>query len=232
MLAFPPLIAAQFVARPNRYLIIVERGGHRFEAACRDPGRLGWLLRPGVPLRLRAAAHEGRRTGFDVVLARLGRGWVSLVPTLANRLFADALGRGAAPGLRGARVVRSEPARGASRFDFLLRHRGRDVLAEIKSVGLVERGRALFPDAPTVRGTRHLRELARHARSGEKALLAFVVQRADAVAVSPHVAIDPEFAAALGDARRAGVRLLGFASRVDTRGAVIVGGIPVVLPRW
>jgi sugar fermentation stimulation protein A len=231
MVPFPALVAARFVARPNRYLIVAESDGRPFEAACRDPGRLGWLLRPGVALRLRAAAHEGRRTAFDVVLARQGRVWVSLIPTLANRLFADALERGAAPGLRGARVVRTEPVRGASRFDFLLRHRGREVLAEIKSVGLVERGRALFPDAPTSRGTRHLRELACHARSGGQALLAFVVQRPDVVAVSPHTVIDPEFAAALADARRAGVQLLGFASRVDTRGAAIVRGIPVVLPQ-
>jgi sugar fermentation stimulation protein A len=230
MLAFPALVAARFVARPNRYLMLAESGGRTFEAACRDPGRLGWLLRPGLELRLRAAGHEGRRTAFDVVLARQGRVWVSLVPTLANRLFADALERGAAPGLRGARVVRSEPARGKSRFDFLVRHRGRDVLAEIKSVGLVEQGRGLFPDAPTARGTRHLRELALHARSGGDALLAFVVQRPDVSAVSPHAAIDPEFAAALAEARRTGVRLLGFASRVDTRGAAIVRAIPVVLP--
>jgi sugar fermentation stimulation protein A len=164
-----------------------------------------------------------------VVLVRKGKVWVSLVPTLANRLFADALARRAAPGLRGARVVRAEPRHGEGRFDFLLRHRGRDVLAEVKSIGLVEGGRALFPDAPTARGTRHLRALAAHARSGGAALLAFVVQRPDARAVSPHVLVDPEFTAALADARRAGVRLLGFACRMDTRGALITGGLPVVL---
>jgi len=231
MLAFPPLLAARFVARPNRYLIVAAQDGRHVEAACRDPGRLGWLLEPGVALRLRPAAHPGRRTAFDVVLARQGRVWVSLVPTLANALFADALAGGAAPGLAGARIVRAEPTFGESRFDFLLRHRGRDLLAEVKSIGLVEGGRALFPDAPTARGVRHLRELARHARAGGRALLVFVVQRDDAHVVSPHVAVDPEFAAALGDARRAGVRLLAFRSRVDTRGARITGALPVVLPR-
>jgi sugar fermentation stimulation protein A len=177
------------------------------------------------------AAHPARRTGFDVVLARAGDAWVSLLPTLAERLFEDALARGTASGLRGARVIRREAVHGRSRFDFQLRHRGRAVLAEVKSVGLVENGQALFPDAPTERGARHLRELAAHALSGGSALLAFVVQRADAHVVAPHLTRDPEFARALKHAREAGVRLLGYSARVDTRGAVIVGRLPVVLPR-
>jgi sugar fermentation stimulation protein A len=156
---------------------------------------------------------------------------VSLVPTLANRLFEHAIARGTVPGLRGAQVIRREVAHGRSRFDFLLRHRGRPVLVEVKSVGLVERGRALFPDAPTARGARHLRELAAHARRGGAALLAFVVQRPDAVSVHPHRHLDPAFAEALVEARRAGVRLLGLACRLDTRRARIVGRLPVVPPR-
>jgi sugar fermentation stimulation protein A len=231
VLRFPPLLAATFVSRPNRYLVVAESGGQRLEAACRDPGRLDWLLRPGLPLRLRPAAHPGRRTAYDVVLARAGAGWVSLVPTLAERLFEDALARGTAPGLRGARVIRRQPVHGRNRFDFRLRHRGRSVLAEVKSVGFVEDGRALFPDAPTARGARHLRDLATHARSGGSSLLAFVVQRADARAVSPHEGRDPDLARALVDAREAGVRLLGYSCRIDPRGALIVGRLPVVLPR-
>ena len=231
MLPFPPLLEATFVSRPNRYLIVARRKGRLIEAACRDPGRLNWLLRSGLPLRLRPATTEGRRTAFDVVLARGDGVWVSLVPTLANRLFEDAVARGRAPGLAGARVLRREHAHGGSRFDFLLQARGRPVLAEVKSVGLVERGRALFPDAPTARGARHVRELGAHARAGGSALLAFVVQRNDAHSVAPHADLDPDFTEALVDARRAGVRLLGFRSRVDEHGAAIVGRLPVVLPR-
>jgi sugar fermentation stimulation protein A len=153
------------------------------------------------------------------------------VPTLAERLFEDALRQGTAEGLHGARVIRRESVLGRSRFDFQLQYRGRRVLAEVKSVGLVEDGHALFPDAPTERGVRHLRELAAHARSGEAALLAFVVQRGDARAVAPHHVRDPDFAGALLEARAAGVRLLAYSCRVDTRGAAIVGRLPVVFPR-
>jgi sugar fermentation stimulation protein A len=231
VLAFPPLLEASFVSRPYRYLIVARREERLIEAACRDPGRLDWLLRPGVPLRLRPASREGRRTAYDVVLARAGAAWVSLVPTLANQLFEDALARGAAPGLTRTRVLRREHAHGRSRFDFLLHSRGRPTLAEVKSVGLVEDGRALFPDAPTARGTRHLRELRDHARAGGSALLAFVVQRGDAEEVAPHAELDPEFTQALREARRAGVRVLAFKSRVNERGAAIVGRLPVRMPR-
>jgi sugar fermentation stimulation protein A len=231
MFTFPPLIDATFVSRPNRYLIVARRKGRLIEAACRDPGRLDWLLRSGMPLRLRPATTEGRRTAFDVVLARAEGIWVSLVPTLANRLFEDAITGGRVPGLARARILQREHAHGGSRFDFLLQCRGRAVLTEIKSVGLVERGRALFPDAPTARGARHVRELAAYTRTGGSALLAFVVQRDDARAVAPHANLDPDFTEALVDARLAGVRLLGFLSRVDERGAAIIGRLPVSVPR-
>lgn len=228
-LAFGRLLPAVFEERPNRFLVRATAEGRSVLAACGDPGRLRELLVPGAALLLAPAAGPGRRTAFDAVLVRQGRCWVSLVPGLANRLFEQALAGGRAPGLRGARVVGREVAHGASRFDFLVRHRGRLVLAEVKSVGLVAGGRALFPDAPTARGTRHVLELAARARRGEAALVAFVVQRAGARSVSPCAEIDPAFAAALAEAARAGVRLLAFGCRVSPRGAAIVRGLPVRL---
>lgn len=228
---FPALLAATFVSRPNRYLIVAEHDGRQVEAACRDPGRLGWLLSPGVDLRLRHAAGAHRRTAFDVVLARRDGAWVSLVPTLANQLFAEAVKEGRAKGLRGARVLRPEVAHGRSRFDFLLAHRGRQVLTEVKSVGLVEGGRALFPDAPTVRGARHLRELTAYARAGGAALVAFVVQGPGARVIAAHDAIDPEFASALAEAHRASVRVLGFSCEITEAGAHIQGSLKVAIPR-
>ena len=128
-------------------------------------------------------------------------------------------------------MLRREVGHGASRFDFLLSHRGRRVLTEVKSVGYVEKGRALFPDAPTARGARHVRELTAHARRGGASLLAFVVQGPGARAVAPHAELDPEFAAALAEAHRAGVRVLGFSCEVTEAGAHINGRLPVVFPR-
>jgi sugar fermentation stimulation protein A len=226
--AFGPLVPARYLSRPNRYLMVTRQAGRVVLAACRDPGRLEHLLAPGVALLLRRAPGAKRRTRYDVVLVRSGRVWTSLVPVLANEIVDAAIRAGTARGLRGARVLAREVTRGRSRFDFLLAHRGHQVLAEVKSVGLVRDGCALFPDAPTVRGTRHVRELAAHAREGGAALAVFVAQRPDARAVAPHREIDPDFADAVAEARRAGVRFLAYNCRVSPTRCRLDERIPVL----
>ena len=216
------------LSRPSRFLVVARLAGRRVTAACRDPGRLSELLVPGVRLLLAAAARRPRRrrTAYTVVLAKRGGAWVSVVPALANDVLAAALVRDGAAGLRGARILAREVVRGRSRFDFLLHHRGRVVLAEVKSATLVEGGCALFPDAPTARGARQVRELA---RLGPRALVVFVVQRSDADRLAPHAGIDANFARTLRAARRAGVRLLAYACRISPRGIALARRIPVVI---
>jgi sugar fermentation stimulation protein A len=224
------LVPAVFVARPNRFVVVATVGGRPVRAASRDPGRLVELLRPGARLLL-APARSGaaRRTAYTLVLVRHGTRWVSLVPALANEVLVSALTRDRVPGLRGAKVLAREVRHGRSRFDFLLLHRGRRLLVEVKSATLVEDGVALFPDAPTVRGARHVRELTDRVRRGGRAAIVFVVQRDDAGALRPHVVNDPEFAAALGEAARAGVRVLCYGCRVTRQGIGLERRIPV---RW
>jgi sugar fermentation stimulation protein A len=127
-------------------------------------------------------------------------------------------------------VVAREVKQGRSRLDFLLWHRGEPVLVEVKSATLVEGRRALFPDAPTERGTRHIRELTALARQGRRASVVFVVQRSDARRLAPHAGNDPAFATALSEAARAGVKVRAYVCRVTRRGASLVGRIPVELP--
>lgn len=226
-------LPARFVARPHRFLILARlggagaRGGHVVQAACRDPGRLDTLLRPGVALRLRAAHAPGRRTAYDAVLVRADGVWVSLIPALANDLVAARLAGAGLPGLAGIRSVEREVRHGASRFDFLLRDRAGPLWLEVKSVGLVQAQQALFPDAPTRRGARHLAELTAWVRAGGRAVVVFVVQRGDARVVRPYAQRDPVFAAALAEARRAGVRLLGHVWSMAPDGARWAQRIPV-----
>jgi sugar fermentation stimulation protein A len=100
----------------------------------------------------------------------------------------------------------------------------------VKSVSLVEKGRALFPDAPTARGTRHVRELIAHRAGGGESMVVFVVQRSDARDVSPYAAIDPDLTDAVTEARRAGVRLAAYTCRIGPSGCRLDRPIPVVLP--
>jgi sugar fermentation stimulation protein A len=103
------------------------------------------------------------------------------------------------------------------------------VLAEVKSVTLVEGDRGLFPDAPTARGARHVRELSALARRGEPSAVVFVVQRPDARSVTPNRATDPAFADAMAGAARAGVSLLAYTCRVGPAGIRLEGRVPVLV---
>lgn len=227
--AFSPLVPATFVSRPNRFLVLARVENRVVRVASRDPGRLRELLTPGARLLLQPSSDPRRRTRHTLVLVRKSGRWVSMIPALANRILEAALVRRGAAGLRGARVVGREVRRGRSRIDFLVAHRGRRLLVEVKSATLVEGSLALFPDAPTTRGVRHLRELREWAGEGGRAAVVFVVQRSDAAALSPHVGNDPAFAAALQDASRAGVRIMAYACQVTRRGASLVRRIPVRL---
>jgi sugar fermentation stimulation protein A len=184
------------------------------EAHLADPGRLRELLIPGRRVWLRRAVPApGRRTHWTAVLVESpdGNGLVSVDTTLPNRLIRAALQAGALDEFAGWRLERHEVLLGRSRLDFLLADgNGRRLALEVKSVTLVEDGVALFPDAVTARGVRHLRELERISREpGWEAAVLFVAQRPDARRILAAAEIDPAFAAALADAMHQGVRVLG-----------------------
>jgi sugar fermentation stimulation protein A len=199
--------------------------GDRVKAASRDPGRLRELLRPGVELRLERATGGGRKTGYTLTLVRHRGVWVSLIPSLANDILDAALRRRQVPGLP-ASVVRREVALGRHRLDFQLELGGETVLAEVKSATLVRSGKALFPDAPTTRGARHLEALARHQKNGGRGLVVFLVQRRDALSFAPNEEADPAFARALREAVRAGVAVRCYRCAVSPRGCTLLGPIP------
>jgi sugar fermentation stimulation protein A len=202
-----------------------------YDAHMADPGRLRELLVPGRRVWLRhAAGPPQRRTRWSAVLVETpdGTGLVSIDTTLPNRLVRAALEAGAVEELGDWTLERREVTLGESRIDFVLRHDdGRRMALEVKSVTLVEDGVALFPDAITARGARHVRELARiRGQAGWEAALLFVVQRPDAVRVHAAASIDPAFARALADAREAGVRVLGRRCNVTLEHLELAGPLP------
>lgn len=221
-----PLCQARFVARPNRFLLHCEiegpdpaaGNGRVVEVHMADPGRLEELLLPGKRVWIRYAASPTRRTEWSAVLVESpnGNGLVSVDTSMPNRLILRALEERALDEFDGWKLERPEFPLGGSRIDFLLTAPGSRKLAlEVKSVTLVEDNVALFPDAVTARGARHVRELAEVAGSVDaegtrwEAAILFVLQRDDAHRILAARAIDPAFADALAEARQAGVRILG-----------------------
>jgi sugar fermentation stimulation protein A len=227
----PPLQKANFIERPHRFAVraALDHDDRRVEAHLPDPGRLRELLLPGAELWLQPASRPGRKTSFSARLVRSVTGELVGVDTqLPNRLVAQALrDRELSPftlwELAGAEVTHR-----SSRFDFLLRDAaGQPHYLEVKSVSLVEDGVALFPDAVTARGRRHLAELTELRRTGHGASVLFVVQRGDASRVRANARRDPDFAEAMAVAARAGVQFQARSCRFDPLGAAWLDEVPV-----
>ena len=234
-----PLREARFLERPNRFIVHARlRNGREVVAHLADPGRLVELLIPGRRVWLRHTPASHRKTRWSAVLVESpdSSGLVSVNTGLPNRLVGRALEECAIEELGGWRLERREHTVGHSRFDFLLRRgRGgpgpRRMALEVKSVTLVEDRVGLFPDAVTARGARHVRELTDLQRGGNWATaVLFVLQRPDADLIMPDATIDPDFARALAEARRGGVRVLGRRCTVDLERITLGPSVPVRLP--
>ncbi|NOX44289.1 MAG: DNA/RNA nuclease SfsA [Caldiserica bacterium] len=205
----------RFIARPNRFAVWVEVDGTRELAHLPNPGRLREILTPGRMILLRGAASGKRKTRWTAIGADLSGMLVSLDSTLPNRFFPEALAAGAIPPFRGWDIAAVEPRLCAGRADFLLARGDERLFVEVKSVTLVKEGVALFPDAPTARGRRHLRELAGAVHGGNRAAVLFVVQRPDARRFGPNADTDPAFAEAFWEALELGVRAYALVCSFD-----------------
>jgi sugar fermentation stimulation protein A len=194
-----------------------------------DPGRLEELLVAGRRMGLRREPPSPmRKTRWTALLVQdpAGTGWVSVHTTQPNRLVERALEAQVLPEFHGWRYARREVRFGSSRLDFLLENgEGALQYVEVKSVTLVENDVALFPDAVTARGTRHVDELIAAVEAGHQASVMFVLQRTDADRIVAARSIDPEFADALSRAEARGVRVLGRRCHVTWTGISLGGPV-------
>lgn len=221
---------ATFVRRDNRFRATVETGGAPAPVHVPNSGRLGELLRPGAAVWfLPAAVEAGRKTLGDLILVETGDTMVAVDARLPNQLVAEALAAARLAPLAGYTSCQREVAIGRSRLDFLLQGPDGKCWLEVKSVTLVEEGVARFPDAPTARGVRHLAELAARRAAGDRAAVAFVVQRADARAFGLHRSADPDFNEAMRQVYAAGVEVMAWRCRVNLDGSSITDQIEVRL---
>ena len=188
----PDLEEGHFIVRLNRFAALAEVAGREETVHVANSGRLRELLKPGRRLLLAPAPGESRKTRYDLALVDLGHTMVSADARLPNALVAEALAAGRLEQFVEYPEVRREVTYGESRLDLALDGRSGRCYLETKSVTLVEDGGvALFPDAPTTRGVKHLHTLIEAAAEGYRAGAIFVVQRSDAACLSPHDESDP-----------------------------------------
>jgi sugar fermentation stimulation protein A len=207
--------SGEFMERPNRYLARVKINSEELQAHVPDPGRLSGLMIPGREARLIYNPGPKRKTSYTLALIRHENIWVSVYPVFANKLVGQALAEKRIDCFDSYKDFRAEAKKGKSRFDFRLEFDDDSIgFIEVKSVSLVEEGTGKFPDAPTERGRKHLRELIELKKDGYRSSVMFVSQRSDTRKIIPNAKIDPEFAKILKEAEQCGVELYGYNCRV------------------
>lgn len=215
-----------FRSRPNRFTALLKTSRGIRRCHLRDPGRLRELLVPGARTLFLEREGAGRRTDCEVLAVWSGAWWTVVNSGLHSDLAVELIRSGGVPGLPPTAGFRREVRFGDSRVDLLL-ETSPPTLVEVKGCTLVVDGLALFPDAPTERGTRHVLNLIRAVRSGLRAFVLFLIMRPDAERLSPNEETDPKFARALRRAAREGVELAAHRFRLRGRSIEPAGPVPV-----
>jgi sugar fermentation stimulation protein A len=230
-LKLPPLIAGTLIKRYKRFLADVAlEDGSLITIHCPNSGSMLGCATPGSRLFLSRSPNPGRKYPHTWELVESDGFWAGINTSLPNRLAAEGIKNGTIGELQGYPTIRSEVPYGEnSRIDLLLEGTDGRCFVEVKNVTLVEGRQALFPDAVTIRGQKHLRELMRVVREGDRGVLLFTVQRGDGESVSPADAIDPEYGRLLRLALENGVEVLAYRALVTTEEIRLTERLPVVL---
>jgi len=233
---FPdPLTPGRLIQRYKRFLADVRLDdGEVVTAHTANPGRMLGLTEPGRRVYLSRSPNPKRKLPYSWEVLRIGSSLVGVNPLRANDLVKEALAKGRIPELAGYEHTRPEAPYGTrkSRVDFLLTQHAedpRDCYVEVKNVSYLDGEGALFPDAVTERGRKHLLELRDMVAEGARAVLLFVVQRPEPTWVGPAEAIDPAYTETLREVAEAGVELLAYRAKVGTRNLNLSEPLPIRL---
>ena len=206
------MISGTFLARPNRFIAHVEIDGQVETVHVKNTGRCRELLPVGAEVWCQKSGNPNRKTKYDLITVRKGDRLINMDSQAPNIAAGEWLRNG---GLGKIENLKAESFHGDSRFDFSFILNGKPCFLEVKGVTLENDGICAFPDAPTERGTKHLKGLTQAAKDGFGAFVLFVIQMADVKYLHPNDATDPDFGAALREAAAAGVNILAMDCGVD-----------------
>lgn len=199
----------KFNSRPNRFLAKVMVDGRLETVHVKNTGRCQELLLPGAEVILEISDNPKRKTKYDLIgVYKEKLGWVNIDSQAPNKVVQEWLEQ------QDYVFIKPEYTYGDSRIDFYMEKGEEKFLMEVKGCTLEMDGIGYFPDAPTERGVKHLRELAKAVNAGFKCYVAFVIQMEGVYEVRPNVVTHKEFGQALEEARAAGVKVLYLGCRV------------------
>ena len=205
------IVPGFFRARPNRFIAHVEMDGQLEIVHVKNTGRCRELLQPGVRVWCQRCHNPNRKTKYDLISVQKGERLINMDSQAPNAVVGEWLRSG---GFGHVTNIRAEVIYGSSRFDFSFEKEGRPYYLEVKGVTLENNGFCAFPDAPTMRGAKHLKELIAATNDGNRAGVLFVIQMANVQSLQPNDHTDPGFGAALRDAAAAGVEVMAMDCKV------------------
>lgn len=212
------IIYGKFDNRPNRFIAKVWVNDIPETVHVKNTGRCKELLLPGVDVILEVSDNPVRKTKYDLIgVYKENLGWVNIDSQAPNKVVKEWLEK------QDYTLIKPEYTYGDSRIDFYMEKGEEKFLMEVKGCTLEVDGIGYFPDAPTERGVKHLRELARAAKAGYHCYVAFVVQMEGINEVRPNVATHKEFGQALDEAKAAGVKVLCLGCKVTENMLEIAG---------
>ena len=229
---YASVIRGQFCSRPNRFLAVVRIGGQEEIVHVKNTGRCRELLIPECTVYLSRSDNPNRKTKYDLIAVEKQREGkppllINLDSQIPNAAAAEWLDTGSL--FSANAVFRREVTHGSSRFDFSIMDGNIQSFLEVKGVTLEQDGIALFPDAPTLRGVKHLQELTACQQAEIPAYLLLVIQMKEIRAFRPNNAMHPQFGEALRRAAAAGVTLLARDCIVTPDSITIDAPVPIQL---
>lgn len=203
------IVEGIFIDRPNRFIAHVDIEGVVNTVHVKNTGRCKELLIPKTPVRLEVSDNPNRKTLYDLVAVyKKNFGWINMDSQAPNKVVKEWLET------KDYDYIKPEYKYGDSRIDFYMRKGNQEYLMEVKGCTLEIDGIGYFPDAPTTRGIKHLRELIKAKGAGYECAIAFVIQMEGINEVRPNIDTHPEFGVALQEAKEAGVKILYLTCKV------------------
>ena len=216
-----------FIERPNRFIAKVLINGKTETVHVKNTGRCKEILTPGVPCYLEKSQNPNRKTPYDLIAAEKGDRLINIDSQVVNKVFLEFLQMGGL--FKDITLIKPETTFGKSRFDFYIERGRRKAFIEVKGVTLERENIVSFPDAPTERGTKHIKELIEAYKAGYETYIIFVVQTEKVKYFIPNYETDSVFGQSLKEAKQKGVKILAYDCSVTPDEIKILNKIKIKL---
>lgn len=221
------IVEGTFLSRPNRFIAMVEIAGREEKVHVKNTGRCRELLIPGTKVFLEEYDNPNRKTKYSLIGVMKGNVLVNMDSQAPNKVVGEWLSQGGI--YQNLTILKAEQKYGTSRFDFYMEGDGKRAFVEVKGVTLEEHHISRFPDAPTERGVKHIKELIQCMKEGYEAYIVFVIQMKGVKSFEPNDETHLEFGNALRKAVKKGVHVLAVDCQVKKDELEIDQMIPVSL---